>query len=531
MHTICKRFMESLVVICLWLVAGPAMATTPFSITGHIQSFTLDSGDVFSSAKMVVNGITVTLPRNTVVFLPANLLTPKQLFDQAPAGTTPAGTSGLAFGERGSLADQPYSSYEVAIDGNIVNGVYIAGLVQLHNEIANISSGFIRSIDYGTGELCVGASSVPLGPGVSCAPPDMRVRLNDPPPSRFSSANQPSPDVRFTVDQDNPTIHAKTGYPMCVPNVAPPGVDPKCPDTNRPRTTAAVPVPLTTFVMSGPTIPATAPGAFPTHPTIVSCRSLRTTGCDPDQQAPVLVGDFLDTISGTLFNDGTFYISAHTINANLGIYTKAPSSGDPNPTAYVDQEVSLIGTNGPDSICTITAECQSKIRIVGFMTDPTRLFQLGLYAIDVDSAAGPTRGTHRTRKLPVPLILQGVFGRFRFESRVNQLNLLTPGKGATREYMVRIDSPAPLADGTVVPTGPLKANGLVAGQYVAPMNLYIFPEALVLGAPPPPNNFQCLAFLTAGWTTASIPGFIGQLSPFPGVPTPAANAAGVNCSN
>ena len=172
MHTICKHFMESLVVICLWLVAGPAMArggTGPFSITGHIQSFTLDTpGDLFSSAKMVVNGITVTIPRNTVVFLPANLLTPKQLFDQAPAGTTPAGTSGLAFGERGSLTDQPFSSYEVAIVGNIVNGLYIAGLVQLHNEFANISSGYIRSINYSTAELCVGASSVPLAPGASC---------------------------------------------------------------------------------------------------------------------------------------------------------------------------------------------------------------------------------------------------------------------------------------------------------------------------------------------------------------------------
>jgi hypothetical protein len=163
------------------------------------------------------------------------------------------------------------------------------------------------------------------------------------------------------------------------------------------------------------------------------------------------------------------------------------------------------------------------------MTDPTRLFQLGLYAVDVDAA-----GVHRTRKLPVPLILQGVFGRFRFESRVNQVNLLVPGKGATREYMVRIDTPAPLPDGSVVPTAqntPTTANGLVAGQYVAPMNLYIFPEALVLGAPQPPNNFQCLAFLTAGWTTASVPAPIGQLSPWPGVTTPPASAAGVNCSN
>ena len=56
-------------------------------------------------------------------------------------------------------------------------------------------------------------------------------------------------DVRFTADQDNPTIHSMTGYPMCIPRLAPgtydPNTgttnpaggfdDPQCPEINRPR--------------------------------------------------------------------------------------------------------------------------------------------------------------------------------------------------------------------------------------------------------------------------------------------------------
>jgi hypothetical protein len=34
-----------------------------------------------------------------------------------------------------------------------------------------------------------------------------------------------SPDARFSVDDQNPTVHAGTGYPMCVPRTDPATAD------------------------------------------------------------------------------------------------------------------------------------------------------------------------------------------------------------------------------------------------------------------------------------------------------------------
>ena len=117
------------------------------------------------------------------------------------------------------------------------------------------------------------------------------------------------------------------------------------------------------------------------------------------------------------------------------------------------------------------------------------------------------------------------------------------GLGATREILVRIDDPAPLADGTVIPDtsnsppNAIKANGLIAGQYFAPVGEYLFPEGLVMGAPPPKANFNCLAFLTAGWAIApdptAAPGTppipVPQLAPWPDVVAPPAVAASIRC--
>ena len=516
-----KRFVGTILLVCFWLVAESGIAqTVPFQIIGHIQSFTLTTpANVLSSATITVNGITVVIPTNTVVVMPAAYLTPRQIFTSAPPGT-PAGRSGLALDDRGTLADPPLAAFEATLEGNIVGGVYIAGLVHISQQSLNNSAGFIRNITYTTAELCVGATPTPVA---TCVPPDTRVRIND--PSQVYGANNTSPDPRFSVDPENPTIHAQTGYPMCVPNVAPPAIDANCPSANRPLTGS---VALTTFVMSGPDIPSSAlpPGQLP----IVSCKS-PLPACDPDKQAPFMVGDFI-TFSGTLFKDGNathpFFVSAHTIEANVGIYTRLGSGN----TVYIFQEKTLLGTQGPFTAgtCVATLECTAKLKIVGFITDPTRAALVGIYAIDVH----PVTGVRTSRKLAVSQKLQAPFGRFRYEI-AKAPALLPNGLGATRELMVRIDDPAPLADGTVIPTitnspGLVKAHGLIAGQYIAPVGEYLFPEGLVMGSPPPPANFQCLAFLTAGWTTPGIPP-LGQLAPWPGAVAPPASAAGIRCNN
>jgi hypothetical protein len=500
--------------------APPAMAQTPqFSIVGHIQRFTLAAlANVFSRATITVNGIDVLIPANTVVVMPAAYLTPQQIFATAPAGT-PAGRSGLALDDRTSLAEPPLAAYEVALVGNIVGGTYIAGLVHISQHSLNSSSGYIRNINYPTGEMCVGTDPTPV---LTCAAPNARVRIND--PDKVYGANNTSPDTRFQVDPDNPTIHAQTGYPMCLPGVAPPAVDPNCPITNRPLIGG---VPLKTFVMTGPDIPSTAlpPGQAP----IVSCNA-PLPACDPDKQTPFMPGDFI-TFAGTLFKDGDavhpYYISAHTIEGNVGVYTE----GGFGKTAYVSQEKTLLGTQGPlnAGACVADLECTARLRIVGFSTDPTRLQQIGIYAIDVDAS-----GIRRSRRLFANQKTQAPFGRFRFDI-AKAPALLPDGLGAPRELMVRIDDPAPLPDGTEIPDkvnspGLVKAHGLIAGQYFAPVAEYVFPEEVVLGALPPPANFQCLAFLTAGWVTPGIPP-IGQLNPWPGAVAPPATAAGISCSN
>lgn len=506
---------------------APAMAQpVPFQIVGHIQRFTLDTpAALFSGARMTVNGIDVVIPTNTVVVMPAAYLTPQQIFTvgsgMAPPGT-PAGKSGLALDDRIALTDRPLAAFETTLTGNIVGGVYIAGLVHISQQSLNNGAGFIRNIDYGTGELCVGANPAAAA-AATCAAPDTRVRIND--SGKVYGANNSSPDDRFSVDPENPTIHAQTGYPMCLPGVAPPAVDPNCPIGNRPLAGGK---PLTTFVMSGPDIPTSV--LPPGQASIVSCKD-PLPACDPDQQAPFMPGDYIN-FQGTLAKDADpghpYFISAHTIEANVGIYTR---SGTGN-TAYVLQEKTLLGTQGPlvAGRCAAALECTARLRIVGFITDPTRARQIGVYAVDVDAA-----GKRRARRLVTAQKAQAPFGRFRFEI-AKAPALLPNGLGATREIMVRLDDPASLQDGTEIPDktnspAKIRAHGLIAGQYVAPVQEYLFPEGLVMGALPPQANFQCLAFLTAGWATSGIAGMIGQLAPWPGSPTPPATPASIRCDN
>ena len=522
------------------MAAKPAIAqaVVPFSIVGHIQTFTLTAPDnPFSSATMVVNGVTVTIPTNTVVLMPAAYLTPQEIFRCAPPGlptdppqtfpcpASPKAKSGLALDDRVTLADPPLAPFEAEIVGNIVGGVHIAGLVRISQQSLNNTAGFIRSIS-AAGEMCVGASPTPVA---SCVPPDTRVRIND--PTKVYGAINTSPDLRFSVDPDNPTIHAQTGYPMCVSS---PG-DSGCLLTNRPFSGGA---PLTTFVMDSQAITTGLP---PAHPSILPCVGA-LPACDPNKTAPFIVGDFIN-LAGTLFKDGNaahpYYISAHTIEANVGIYTKP---GAPN-IAYVFQEKTILGTLGPltgpapVAPCVAALECTARLRIVGFTTDPSRLSSIHTYASDVDAT-----GVRHTRLLSTVQRPQAPFGRFRFD--IPRTPTLVPnGLGATREIMVRMDNVAlgdngvPLPDNTVIADnlnspGLANANGIIAGQYVAPVGEYLFPEGLIMGAPPPAANFQCLAFLTAGWATA-LTGealkLVGQLTPWPGTTAPAASAAGIHC--
>ena len=477
--------------------ATPAGSPAPFDIVGAIQSFSAFSpNNLYSGGTIMVNGISVMIPANLVVTLPAAYMTVGQLFGASPQ-------SGLALTD----LPAPIAAYEATISGNIVGGVYIAGLVSIAQQSLNTANGYIRSINYATGELCVGST-----PGTPCALTDGRVVINDP-DGRYGLANgaggKAKPDARFTVDADNPTIHARSGYPMCVPRVAPPLIDDKCPMANRPKDTLGAFMPL--YVMDSIAMPAPAQFVglvIPPCPLPFSC--------NVNEQAPLVVGDYI-TYSGILAKNvsGGIYVAAYALEANVGIYTRSGVK-----PFYMYMDAPLIST-GP-AACPANAECQARLKTSIFVTDP--FLTPAMYAVDETLA-----GDRTSRQLPSILTNTAVLGRFVFVTD-KDTRVLGGAAGVTREIMGRA---ANLGDGGIVSYGPPPvsaklgtANGLVAGQYVSPVGSYIFPEPNIAGGILTPYNFRCLAFLVKGWGQGGALTGIGQLIPFPEAVAPAT----VNCT-
>jgi hypothetical protein len=492
------------------ITVGPPTAPggpQPFDITGALESYIItNQGDDYSGGTMVVNGITILIPRNLVVTMPAAYLTTGQIFNTSPNGMSST-VSGLALQD----IPPPIAAYEVSIAGNIVGNTYIAGLVSIAQQSLNGANGIIKSINYAKGELCVGATPGP------CTAADARVMINDP-VGRYGLANgllsKESPDERFSVDSDNPTIHAASGYPMCIPRIDPlNGIDPACPIANRPIVGGSR---LTTFVMDVNFLIPPAPfvgGAVPPCP----------GGCDDTKQAPFVVGDYIG-YSGIMATDvnGAAYVAAYAIEANVGIFTRLGG-----PVYYMYMDAPLIGT-GP-AICPGNAECQARLRTTIFGTDPSRM--PAMFAVDEN----PATGARTSRLLPSTLTNTAQLGRFVFVTDKDTRTLGLPNGGVTREIVARL---ATTPDGTPVNylanygnnlNDPhVKANGLVFGQYVSPVGEYIFPETNISGGIITTYNFRCLAFLTKGWAQGGALPNIGQLTPFPEAVAPAPGT--VNCT-
>ena len=528
----------------------PVPASSQFDVTGFIQSATLGGPGSGSGAGahaggfITVNGQVITVPSETIVILPANALTWEELFSQSPAPYTGAAT-GMALND----VPAPLTTYEAHVIGNRVLGgpggadVYIAGLVYISQQALNTGAGYINCIIYTTGEMRVGGL---IG---NCAT-GARVQLNDPAitaagdvalgTGRYSRGQ--SPDARFQADQDNPTIASATGFPMCVPRVlADPNIagnpdDARCPVTQRrlvgdaainclfPATAGAR---CTNFTMK-------APGAGSPDPTI---------------QAPFEVGDWV-TYAGTLVQDcamtgcpgggptagpmpasaAATYISAHTINNNAAIYT-APGT---NP-AYVSTEVTIVGTGGLTVFG--AGEATARTRFEGMTTDvdPTAVNQrlIHLYGVDFNANTGATsdRDFGTIGVDPGPEFLLGaVKGRWRFrppclpfgsnpakpikDCVMNQSNTFLPPPREVRA-VVQGAFTAPISPGS-----PRSANGIVYGQYHAPILEYIFPEN-VPGTAIPENNFNTIDFLAQGGYSSSAGTLVGQINPWPSNVVPA----------
>jgi hypothetical protein len=533
--------------IAALLYAGDARAqlirnpTPQFDTLGFIQSATLDgslcpqiSDQLLWGGTMMVNGIKMIVPCNTILQMPANTITWAQLFPTldangnivasfaAPQGSSTVGLNGqaqsqspgqtgLALSDTSGGTQSPFPSFEIRAVGNVVKDAagkdqYIVGLiVPISQQGLNVGSGKINCIDYVNSYLYVGGDPAQGCTLANGAPNGARIQINDP-IGRWGKKH--SPDPRFSGDTNNTTVHTATGYPMCVPRTAPTaapdGGDPFCPKGNRPLngdprfpSDPFLPnsAPLLTFDMAAP-----VDGVFP----------------DARQQMPFMVGDWVD-YSGSLAKDalGNQYISVHTIQANIGVFT-APGV----QPAYTFVEVILLGTGG-SPVNNLVQEATTRIFIVGFTTDPSRLVDIN--AVDVN----PCTGVETLRLLgTVDPLTQPVRGRYRFH--VLGGAFMPP----TREMIIQTHT------GVTDPSDPFDpefpqfpvtgfANGLGSGQYRLPNFDFIFAENQLLGNPIIPNNFQDLPFLVQGSGPLFGSGtVVGQLTPWPGSPTPPA----VTCS-
>jgi hypothetical protein len=489
---------------------------SPFVMTGFMQSATVtNAADIFSGGTVVVNGITVTVPRNTLFQFPQTAMTWQELFTHAPAPYKTLGQTGMALTD----TPLPLTTYEITINGNrVINGSsdqYIAGLIYMSQQSANTSQGYINGFDYTKTDAQGKVIPEILVSKTLGGTTGARIRLNT--QGRYGLVDT-NADARLGADEDNPTILARTGYPMCLPRVNPAtGNDSLCPQWNRPRDgyTGAY---SSGFTMGDASKLAAAPDAAGiTHQ--IGYPSAQAVKPDPFEQAPFEVGDYL-TYAGTLTADpinGGQYISAHTVAADVGIYT-APGVW-PVYTTIEDMRIFTGGTPNP----IFPQEDQEKIFGDAFSTDYSQL--VDIYAVDVNPCTGAR--THRFYMSADPFgpPLGGLKGRARFRSTIG--NFLP----ATRDMAVAsrtLTNGAPIDSVSIR----LTANGLGAGTFEAPQFTFIFPENLIIGSQQIPLTFEQFPFLVNGsgpYTPFNSPagtpsaGTLGPITPFPSVSAPPAS--------
>ncbi|NOG72282.1 hypothetical protein [Roseicella sp. DB1501] len=478
----------------------PPVPTTSFTLVGHIERFTLDNaGDPLSAAVMTVRGIPVVLPRNLLITLPGRYMTAQDLF-RGPAGAAVLQESGLA------LADdtaRPPVPFEAELLGNVVEETvnnlrrarYIAGVVRISQGALHIGEGYIQAIDAATGEMRIGDKLNTAG---------ARVRLNDPTgiygvAATALPAGTLSFDPRFALDEENAPVHARTGFPVCVPA---PSREAACPPGNR----LAGSLRFTCGKQA-------TPGVAALHAT-----------CDPKRPVPLAVGDHV-TYAGMIVPDpaGGFVVAAHGLEAELGIYT----SPGVEP-AYVFVEEAIQGTKG-EEFAGIPQEETTRFRIVGFTSDPTRNVEVWLVDSDRKRPSPgaqdpPWPGTSFTGPGGLAPSNGPQLGRFR-----NTWPAKDDARPVRRDVLVRVVG----TPWVKTPAG-IRTNG-----YLAPVGEYIYPEPTSFGQRgfPVPVPFENFCFLRAGGGThETVQGgtvTLGALDPFPdsghAAPQPVGNGPRTAC--
>ena len=505
----------------------PAVPTPTFSATiGQIRAFTaigfLQKATVSGTAcpslpkrrwggTAVVNGITIVIPCNTILQMPANTLTWAEMLPGSAGGVASGDLSLLLPPQSGGFT---YPSTEVRIEGNIVGGRYIAGLVYLSQQSLNTATGYITGFDYGNGVIYAGDKAD--------GPPRVRLQLNDP-NGRFSKGQ--SPDTRFSVDDANPTVRAMSGYPMCVPRRDPAaGDDPLCPQRNRPQTING----CRTFRNANVTF-ATLRDMFPAQGQkycqgFVMGDPATATATQPTslQQAPFEIGDQI-TWSGTLMKgdgkgpNGSDTISVHTLIGNVGIFTQPGTL-----PVYLAIGEFRVGNFTPTlTVNGVPQELQDRLVLEAAVTDVTSI--VDIYLVDVHPTTGAV-----TNRWVTPGTMTGGIGAFgsnghiidggittqfdgpvpgRVRIRANRAvpNILNSPTRNVRVVARTLCDPANINETRLSRAGSVAcidrapaANGLKTGQYMAPTFEFILPENVVPGDTIVPNNFWNLGFLING---------------------------------
>lgn len=435
-----------------------------------------------------LNNNLIRVPQNTVVIFPNTLLTWEEAFELNPNThqTDPVYQTGLAMSDTVRFP----GTYQGHVQGSIVNGQYIAGFVFIFQDPANFTQGFIEKIDYAKGILWVNGQRVQLDdpPLTFTVPnPDGTPQLDGSgnpvvlTKGRYSAGQ--SPDPRFAVDQNNPTVTSETGYPMCIPRWSPyldggdgsegPALtlllpdaqqDSQCPEKNRPRDAQTGTSLVNIFTMN-------APGAGPTADNPIPQ--------DPYVEVPLEVGDFINIIGTMEVDDQGPYITATDVeDLNVGAYTWPAT--DP---AYIHIEVVIQGTGGVDPAL-FPQEAGVRTRVEGFTTDWQR--PVDVSAIDADCNGNLTfREPAWVANFPVEPGPPGIGVKGRWRARFPQGGDFLP---AVLNVGARVSGSSPGKN----------ENGLTFGEYQLPSGVFILPENQVPGSPPPPANFQDVAYLDNG---------------------------------
>ena len=530
---------------------APPLGAVTFPLPGTAQGFTVvgflqdasvgydDCPDLQGSplrwgGSAMVNGLRITIPCNTILQMPASTFTWAELFDarsnttNATAANTPLVPLTLPRpGTTIPAGSFRYPSTEVTIVGNVVSGRHVAGLVFISQQSLNSGVGYITDFDYANSVIYISSA-----PGTGRV---VRLQLND---TRGRFGNKNSPDRRFNVDDENATIRAATGYPMCVPRSDPATkADPLCPMRNRPlvapkcRDFAAAGVTLSSGVdLSPPVSGQIYCTSFVMGPPE---EAARTTNLPlSTEQAPFVVGDYI-VYSGTLLQGNGSRpdtISVHTIDANVGIYTQP----DTLPS-YMMITGATVSAESPRVFNGILQEAPDRLVLEAMTTDVNSV--VDIYFVDLDPVLGgeslrwitprTMTGGAGTLSRSGAIIDGGITTQFTgpVPGRVRiRAGKATPGIMFSPTRYLRIVArslcdpeninakvlPHPLSQapdqatvGQPRATVPcveqlIAANSFKTGQFLAPTTNFIFPEAIIPGDPTAANDFWDYGFLVNG---------------------------------